>query len=258
MTRSRKLILLATLVLFAAYLTVSTGFVASRQQALVCHSVQIKVRDSMVSRFISPAAVSRILSQDAGKTIGEYVTQLNVYNLEQLLNKQSVIKRTEVFSSIDGVLHVDVYQRRPVVRVQLPTYGFYIDETGYIFPLSDVYTSYVPVVTGALPVATGKAYRGAIPGREKFLQQLYAFALFLDRQAFWRTQIAQVHVRSASEIDLTPHEGHEVIHLGALAGFEYKLNKLKAFYRNACRAEGRSPYSDIDLRYSDRVICKRK
>ena len=57
MKRSRKLILLAASVLFVAYLTVSTGFVASRQQALVCHSVQIKVRDSLVSQFITPAAV---------------------------------------------------------------------------------------------------------------------------------------------------------------------------------------------------------
>ena len=258
MKRSKKLILLATSILFAAYLTVSTGFVASRQQALVCHNVQIKVCDSLISRFITPAAVSGILARDAGKTIGEYMSQLDIHKLEQLLNRQSAIRRTEVFSSIDGVLHIDVYQRRPVVRVQTSTHGFYIDETGYIFPLSNEYTSFVPVVTGAVPTATGKGFRGFVPEREKFLKQLYALAQFIDAHEFWRAQIAQVHVRSASEIDLTPHEGNEVIHLGALSGFEYKLNKLKAFYRNACPAGVKSPYSDIDLRYSNQIICKRK
>lgn len=250
--------MLATFVLFVAYLTVSTGFVASRQQALVCHSVQIKVCDSAASHFITPATVSRILSRDVGKTIGEYITQLDIYNLEQLLNKQSAIRRTEVFSSIDGVLRIDVYQRRPVVRVQTSAAGFYIDETGYIFPLSDVYTSFVPVVTGAVPMSIRNGYRGLIPEREKFLKQIYTFALFLDEHEFWWSQIAQIHVKSASDIDLTPHEGRETIHIGALNGYEYKLNKLKAFYRNAYPAGVKSPYSNIDLRYANQIICKRK
>jgi cell division protein FtsQ len=258
MIRNKKFILLATFILFMAYLTVSTGFVASRQQALICHSMQVKVCDSLERDFITPAAVLNILSRDAGKTIGEYMMQLDVYKLEQLLNKQNVIRRAEVFSSIDGVLHVNVYQRRPVVRLQTPTHGFYIDETGYIFPLSNIYTSFVPVVTGAIPTNVGKGYRGFIPDKEKFLKQIYAFALFLDTHEFWRAQIAQVHVRSASEIDVTPHEGREVIHLGTLGAFEYKLNKLKAFYSSACPAGAKSPYSDIDLRYTDRIICKRK
>lgn len=258
MKRNKKFVLLATFILFVAYLTVSTGFVASRQQALVCHSVQINVCDSLVSDFINPVTVSNILSRDAGKTIGEYMTQLDMYKLEQLLTKQNVIKRAEVFSSIDGVLHVNVYQRRPIVRVQTPAYGFYMDETGYIFPLSNVYTSFVPVVTGNIPMNVANKYKGFIPEKEEFLKQIYAFALFLDKHEFWRLQIAQVHVKSASEVDLTPYEGRETIHIGALHGYEYKLSKLKAFYRSAYPAGKESLYSGIDLRYGSQIVCKRK
>jgi cell division protein FtsQ len=258
MKRNKKIILLATFILFTAYLTVSTGFVASRQQALICHRIQIKVCDSLVNHFISPAMVSDMLSQDAGKLIGEYMAQLNLHKLEELLDKRSVIKYTDAFSSIDGVLHVNVHQRRPIVRLQTPTHRFYIDETGYIFPLSSAYTSFVPVVTGSVPMNISNGYRGLIPEKEKFLKQLFAFAQFLDKHAFWRVQIAQVHVKNTSEVDLTPLEGHEDIHLGALHEYEYKLDKLKAFYRNAYPANVESPYSDIDLRYGDYIICKRK
>jgi cell division protein FtsQ len=258
MTRKDKLLLPAVAALFLAYLVASAGLVADRQQALVCHSLQIKVRDSAVSRFITPAAVSRILARDAGKITGEYMANLDACHLEQLLNRNSVVRNTEVFSSIDGVLHVDVYQRRPLVRLQTPTRGFYIDETGYIFPLSGVYTSYVPVVTGNIPAGIAPGYKGPLPAREKFLQQLYDFARFLDKHAFWASQIVQVHVKSPSDITLVPREGREAIHLGALDGFEYKLGKLEAFYRNARPAGLKSPYSDIDLRYGNQVICKRK
>ena len=258
MKRNKKFILLATFILFMAYLTVSTGFVSSRQQALICQNVQINVCDSLVNNFINSAMVANILSRDAGKTIGEYMTQLDMYKLEQLLIKNNVIKRAEVFSSIDGVLHVNVYQRRPIVRLQTSTHGFYIDETGYIFPLSDVYTSFVPVVTGNILMSINNKYKGLILEKEEFLKQIYAFALFLDKHEFWQLQIAQVHVKCASEIDLTPYEGNENIHLGALNGYEYKLDKLKAFYRSAYPAREESPYSDIDLRYGSQIVCKRK
>jgi cell division protein FtsQ len=258
MKRNKKLILITTAGLFMCYLIISTGFVSSKQQALVCHDVQIKVCDSVVSHFISPAMVSSILSRDTVKIIGERMENLNMYRLEQLLSMHSVIREAEVFSSIDGVLHINIYQRRPVIRLQTPTHGFYIDEMGYIFPLSSAYTSFVPVVTGNIPMSIGSSYRGAIPEREKFLKELFAFAMFLDRHEFWQAQIAQVHVKKASDITLTPCEGREAIHIGALSGYEYKLDKLMAFYRNAYPADVASPYSEIDLRYSNQIVCKRK
>jgi cell division protein FtsQ len=67
-----------------------------------------------------------------------------------------------------------------------------------------------------------------------------------------------VHVKSASDVKLVPREGNEIIHIGALSGYEYKLDKLKAFYRSAYPAGVKSPYSDIDLRYSNQIVCKRK
>jgi cell division protein FtsQ len=202
--------------------------------------------------------VSNILSRDTVKIIGEYMAKLDMFKLEQMLNRHSVIRDTDVFTSIDGVLHINIYQRRPVVRLQTSTHGFYIDETGYIFPLSSVYTSFVPIITGNIPMRISHGYRGVIPEKEKFLQELYAFAMFLDKHEFWQAQIAQVHVEKASEIVLTPCEGRETIHLGALTGYEYKLDKLMALYRNVYPANVVSPYSDIDLRYSNQIVCKRK
>lgn len=258
MKRGNKITLYITVTLFVIYLAVSTGFVAAKQQSLVCNSMQITVCDSMVNRFISCDKVEKIITDDVGKIIGEYVSRINVHQMEQLLNKRSVIYNTEVFSSIDGVLHVDVYQRRPIVRVQTSVGGFYIDETGYIFPLSlGVYTSFVPILTGNVPSKLTNDFRGIIPKKEIFLQQLYDFALFLDDNEFWRSQIVQIHVNSASDVLLLPRVGHEKIHIGALTDYESKLDKLNVFYHKV-RAADEENYSDIDLRYSNQIICKRK
>lgn len=258
MTLSKKITLCITVVLFAAYLVVSTGFVAARQQKLVCERLQVKVCDSVVNRFISPAEVVGIITKEVGAVVGERMPHLDLYKLEQLLNKRSVIRNTEVFTSIDGVLHVHIYQRRPVVRLQTPSFSCYIDETGYIFPLSGIYTSFVPVVTGNVPARLDNGYRGMIPAKENFLNQIYDFAMFLDEHDFWRLQIAQVHVKNTSEVVLVPREGREIIRLGTLDGYEYKLDKLNAFYRKVLVAGVNTPYSDIDLRYSNQIVCKKK
>lgn len=244
--------------LFVTYLIVSTGFVDAKRREQICRKVQIVVYDSLVNSFIRPADISMIMEQEGWKTSGEYLYSLNIHQLEQLLNKRSVIRNTDVFTSIDGILHVNVYQRRPIIRLQALKGSFYIDETGYIFPLSGVYTSFVPVVTGNVPMNLPAGYRGSIPDKEKFLKQLYAFAVFLDKDEFWQSQIVQVNVRNASNVDLIPRVGRQTIHIGDLNTYEYKLKKLLAFYRNALSMETINHYSGFDLRYGNQVICVRK
>ncbi len=244
--------------LLIAYLVVSTGFVEMRQHDLACNAVDIRVCDSLTNSFIRPADIAAIIEQDGVKTIGDKIIQMNIYQLEQRLNKRSVIKNTEAYVSIDGVLHIRVYQRRPIMRVQSPGGSFYIDDSGYIFPLSGVHTSYVPVMTGNVPISFAGGYRGEIPANEKFLQQTYDFALFLDDDKFWQSQVTQLYVKNATNVEIIPRVGEQRICLGTLDNYNYKLRKLQAFYRKACPAGEESNYSVIDLRYGNQIVCTRK
>lgn len=248
------IVTVSTSAVLAAYLVVSAGFVEMKQRDLVCNAVDIKVCDSLVNSFIRPADVSQIIAKDGWKTVGEPLLHMDVYQLEQLLNKRSVIKNTEAFTSIDGVLHIHVYQRRPIVRVQASAGSFYIDDSGYIFPLSGVHTSYVPVVTGNVPLSLSGGYRGEIPEKEKFLKQTYNFALFLDKNRFWQSQITQLNVQHAANVEVIPRVGEQLIRLGTLDNYEYKLHKLLAFYRKVEPGN----YAVIDLRYGNQIVCTRK
>ncbi len=221
--------------LLIAYLVVSTGFVEMRQHDLACNAVDIRVCDSLTNSFIRPADIAAIIEQDGVKTIGDKIIQMNIYQLEQRLNKRSVIKNTEAYVSIDGVLHIRVYQRRPIMRVQSPGGSFYIDDSGYIFPLSGVHTSYVPVMTGNVPISFAGGYRGEIPANEKFLQQTYDFALFLDDDKFWQSQVTQLYVKNATNVEIIPRVGEQRICLGTLDNYNYKLRKLQAFFARHVR-----------------------
>jgi cell division protein FtsQ len=246
-----------TLSLLIAYLVVSTGFADIKQQDLVCHELRVTVCDSPANDFIQPADVEALLAAEGIKTVGEQIYSINTYAITQLLNTRTVIKDATVFASVDGVLHVNVYQRRPIMRVQSAARSFYIDESGYIFPLSGAPSIYAPVMTGNVPTDIPAGFRGEIPEHETFLQQTYRLALFVDKNSFWKSQVTQLDVAGAASVRMIPREGNHVIQMGSLENYQYKFKKLKAFYTKVCPADD-SIYEHVDLRYGNQVVCTKR
>ena len=253
-----KMLSLIIVGLLIAYLALTSSFVNKKEQQLMCKAIRITVCDSAINRFVRPIDIKDLLEKENKKLIGTPLHQINTYELEQLLNARSVIKNTDVFSSIDGTVNIKIKQRRPIVRMQTRNENFYIDEIGYIFPLSVIYTSYVPIVTGNIPMSVSSNYRGEIPASDKFLRQLYEFATFLQKHNFWQAQILQIHVTNGREVELVPRMGNQIIKLGGLDDVEYKLDKLYAFYQKAMPVEGWNKYKILDLRFSNQVVCTLK
>ncbi|MDR2802111.1 MAG: cell division protein FtsQ/DivIB [Prevotellaceae bacterium] len=255
MNTKQKISLSITATLFIVYLAVATGFVNRERRHIYCHTIAVTVCDSLLNRFVNAKEVRQLIEKDNRKIIGTAIDSINMRRLEEKLNERSVVKNVEVFTSIDGTLHVRVHQRRPIVRVLTAKGSFYIDETGYVFPFSTTYTSYVPIVTGNVAVSFKADYRGEIPEADKLFRQIYAFSLFLQRHSFWLSQVLQVHVQNENEVELIPRAGNQLIKLGTLDNFEYKLKKLYAFYREAMPNEGWNKYVQLDLRYSNQVVA---
>ncbi|MDR0693941.1 MAG: hypothetical protein LBF81_01395 [Prevotellaceae bacterium] len=256
MNRKQKIALSITATLFIVYLVVTTGFVSRERRHIYCHTIDVTICDSLLNRFVSAREVRQLIEKDNRNIIGTAIDSIDTRRLEEKLNACSVVKNAEIFTSIDGTLHARVYQRRPIVRVLTAMGSFYIDDTGYIFPFTHAYTSYVPVVTGNIAVSFKAGYRGEIPEADKLFRQVYAFSLFLQRHRFWQSQVLQVHVQNINDVELIPRMGNQLIKLGSLNNFEYKLKKLYAFYREAMPKEGWDKYTQLDLRYSNQVVAR--
>ncbi len=254
----RKIASLVVVIGLIAYLAFTSSFVDKKEQDVICRAIHITICDSAVNRFVRPSDIRSLLDRENKKLVNMPLYQINTYDLEQLLNARSVIKNAEVYPSIDGILHIKVYQRSPIIRLQTNGGNFYMDESGYIFPLSVIYTSYVPIATGNIPMSIKPSYRGEIPKSDKFLKQLYEFALFLQDNDFWQAQVLQIHVTNNREVELVPRVGNQIIKLGDLDDVEYKLEKLFAFYEKAMPVEGWNKYQTLDLRFSNQVVCTLK
>jgi cell division protein FtsQ len=259
MNTKQKIILGITIALFVTYLVMATGFVSRERQHIYCTVIKVTVCDSAINQFVTAQDVRQLIETDNNRIIGTPIDKINTREIEKKLNARSVVKNTEVFTSIDGVLHIRVYQRRPIVRVLTDNGSFYIDEKGYVFPFSPNYTSYVPVVTGNVsPSFKASEYKGDIPEKDKLIQQIFTFSRFLDNDDFWASQVLQVFVQNEHDVEIIPRVGNQLIKIGSLDGYEYKLFKLYKFYQEAMPNEGWDKYAKIDLRFSNQVVATRR
>ncbi|MDR2651763.1 MAG: hypothetical protein LBC68_05560 [Prevotellaceae bacterium] len=256
MNKTVKYILaIFTATAIAVYLLMAFVFVDNKKQALVCKNININIDNDEFS-FIDANNIKTILMNCGEKIIGERLDKINTYKLKQILSKNNAIKSINVFTTIDANLNVEIKQRHPILRIQCENLRCYIDDTGYIFPLLPKPNLEIPIVTGTISAPLRNGFSGYIPENGKFLNQLYEFAVFLKKDAFWNNMIEQVNITN-NKIEIIPQIAGHVVKLGSLDNFRSKLSKLQKFYKNAMPAIGWDKYKTINIEYKNQIICKK-
>ncbi len=90
--------------------------------------------------FLTKDAVSKLLIQNQQSVTGQSKEIIDLNALEQTLNSNPLVKKAEVFMSVNGELSTLIEQKRPIARVNTNT-SYYIDDQGLYMPLSSNYTA---------------------------------------------------------------------------------------------------------------------
>ena len=245
--------------LFGAYFVFASLLKVKGKEDDVCIGVEVTILDSTINRFVSKEEVKGIIASSDLRVTDKKIKEINPYQLEQLLNRRSAIKFSDVAIDREGVLHVEITQRRPLLRIQGDEGGFYVDESCYLFPLVKSFTSYVPVVTGEIPLSLKAGQRGKVDAEgEKWLSTVLNFGEYLRNHEFWNSQVQQIDILPNGDIALYMRVGDQTIIFGELSDCEEKFKKLEAFYKNVVPIHGWNKYSEINLKYDDQVICTLK
>lgn len=223
----------------------------------ICRSVKVTLLDSAQNKFVTPQEVTDIIDGFTGKPVGKRNNEIDLNIIEELLNKRSAIKNAQVSLTKKGKMSINITQRRPVLRIQTPNGGFYVDETEYIFPLVETFTSYVPIVSGHIPLIINSQHRGkALEDDKNWISRILKMGYFLDKNPFWSAQIEQIYIDANGDILLFPRVGNHKIIFGDLNDIDEKFNKLYAFYKNVIPAEGWDKYGSVNLKYKNQIVCK--
>ena len=231
----------------AAYFAGSTVVVQQQERQMICHRVHIQIVDSATTQLVQPQDVFDFLNSKKISLIGQELKKIDLYGLEQIINQEDGVKKCEIFTQPDGQLTIRVFQRNPLLHLQSPRGGYYIDDDGALFPAIAQRTAPVPVVSGSVPIKDSV-----------WMGVLYDFGRYLRNHRFWREQIDQLLIHDLNNIEIHHRAApHTTIMMGDLSRFEYKMQKLYTFHYTVAATEGWERFGRVDLRFGDQVVCRK-
>lgn len=227
-----------------AYLIIVLTFVATKLGDVKCKGLQVVVDNTDENAFIDENEILGVIKRGYGDIKDRDIVRIDKDSIERVLIKRSVIKSAQIYYSLDGFFHVEVTQRKPVLRV-LAGDGYYVDEDGKMMPLSGKYTSRVVVATGNI-------------SRKFACNGLYPFVMALKEDDFWDALIEQIIVVRDDEVVLIPKVGNFRIVLGKVDDYEAKLDKLRFFLKEGIALKGWNMYKEINLKFDNQVVCVKR
>lgn len=218
--------------------------------------------------FILEEEVKDLFFNMGYRVDSQQLEAIDIRKLEMIVYNNPSAKKAEVFTTIDGKVKIDLLQRKPVLRIFNESgESFYIDEEGWLMPLSSTFTSRVLIATGSIADRFANRYKNRIADPEKIssvsdtadiLRDLFMVTKYINSNEFWRAQITQMNINHDREIELIPRVGNHTILFGDAKDIEEKFSKLMVFYKEGLKNTGWNLYSHINLKFKDQVVCTKQ
>lgn len=267
----KKLKKIAVITLWSVLFTgllLSMGFVNKEQDSLLCKSLDIKVNQDDDLYFLNTMDITKLIKDRGDSIIGQPKSSVNIHAIKNALNSHADIADAEVYITIDGRLKVEVIQRKPLLRIiNVKGDSYYLDNEGKLMPLSDKYTAKVLVANGNILESYATNYMYSISALSKnmkrkkntILDELYAMAVYINADEFWKSQVQQIYVNSDSDMEIVPMVGNQKIIFGDTASMDEKFKKLLTFYQQGLNTTGWwEKYSIINLKFKNQIVCTKK
>jgi cell division protein FtsQ len=252
---------LAGTILFWCVLTMTIisgwSFAAKEAEQITCNHVNVIISHQDEMQLINREQVLALFISNGNDSllIGKPLQQIDISEIERQVKRHELIKHAQVFTDLNGELHIHIEQRRPILRV-INAYNehYFIDETGFKMPLSTVFTPHIPVATGYII----ERYIGNDSIETFSFQSIFKIATYVDKHDFWKAQIEQIFVNEDNELILIHKLGNHTILFGTTENMESKFEKLLVFYLEGLNRTGWNKYSEIDVRFENQIVARKK
>lgn len=221
-------------------------------------SLEVTVTDSLERRFVTREDIAAWLDNEYRAYAGLPLDSVNLDRIETIISSHSAVRDCEAWLTDDGILHVSLSQRQPVIRFQDAQNGYYSDVEGFLFPLQSRGSVQVPIVDGALPLQVPRGFKGEIndPTQRVWLSQILHLVSYMEGTV-WYGNISQIHVNKDGDLVLYPREGTERFLFGAPTRVPEKFGLMAAYYESVAPNKGPGYYTLVDVRHRKQLVCRR-
>jgi len=256
-----KTILRIVMLIPALYILAIPVWLSQDTGLSACAGLRVNVRDSADYHFVTGQEIKKIIYNKNVKYSGVPLKDVPLAEIEALIRAIPELRTTEAFYTIDGILHIEVDQRDPVVRFSTTAGNeYYIDEEGYIIRKRGLYPPRVHMARAGFDISDSQ-YLGNKIGKDfenKALSDLFELVQFIRNDQLLSALIDQIEIDRKGEVNLiTRTGGHKVI-FGDISGMDKKFETLIAFYKQVPEDAGWNRYRSISLKYEGQVVCKKR
>ena len=110
--------------------------------------------------FATKERISAQLTRGGFKVKDKLVDSVDAVKLSEYIARNGYVKSVNVYTTYSGVLHIDVKQHEPVMRLMCGGHNSYITAEGDIFRSPRGASCYLPVVTGSYKTIFASNYEG--------------------------------------------------------------------------------------------------
>lgn len=126
-------------------------------------SLDVVILDSLPDEtLVSHSLVTQWVKQSKIPTLGEPIATVDLVGVENVIRSNGFIERANAYTTHDGVLHLVVSQRKPLLRLLVDGYDCYLTSEGFVFPAPRRSSVYAPVVTGEYRPPLERGYVGYV------------------------------------------------------------------------------------------------
>lgn len=241
--------------------SLTLGLARKQLRARTCQgkgTLEVTVTDSTERNFVGREDIEKWLDKEYRAYAGLPLDSVDLTRIEGIVTGHSAVRECDAWITDDGILHVRLSQREPVVRFDEGTNGYYADATGFIFPLQSRGSVDVPVVDGKLPFSVPRGYKGELadPVRREWMMRI--LGLVSAMKGSWsQDYIRHITASADGNLVLTPIHGKERFIFGQPVRCEEKLDLMEKYYTAVVPSKEPGYYSTVDLRYRGQLICKK-
>lgn len=230
------------------------GFVGKQQHGKSITKIDINIDNHYDSYFIDENDIMNLITENGNKRlIGTPFNQLNLKEIETNVSQHKFVQNAEVFRDLQGTLIVNVDQSLPIARVvQTDGPDAYISDKGHVLPVSEKFTARVIVIGGDY---TTRLVKKDLPSDSASVK-IFDLLQYIEKDKFWKTQIAQMDIDKRGEIMLYPQVGKQVIEFGRAEDIDEKFNKLNIFYKQILPQKGWNAYERVNLKFKHQIVCE--
>ncbi len=233
---------------------IGLGFVAFRTNMRTVASIRVNITDKQSYEFVTEKDIIETILKSGLCQIG--ITKMNDLDLraiEEKVQLANFVYECHAAKDLTGNLVIDVKQNRPLARIFRPNMqSNYLAENAEMMNLSKKYTAKVPIVIGE------GTYRlkGNFCKDDSIGKQFYDFLVFIDKNEFWKAQIAQIEFDKKLQVSFYSEAGNQRIEIGKPENFEAKLDKVMTFYKEIVPVKGWGTYQRVNVAYDKQIICE--